>query len=144
MQAVAHKTTAAHKAKPYLFHRSNYGWPVKLRAHQTETLPVRSGRTDGRSLTGAPWERRGRWLVRMSRSFDTRLVVQSLLVSASIFAVYGFSPDTSGEDPMVQHKLYSHLDYAERALEGVQEMVEELDEAEGETEAAREGAAVSR
>lgn len=53
----------------------------------------------------------------MSRSFDTRLVVQSLLVSASIFAVYGFSPDTSGEDPLVQHKLYSHLDYAARALE---------------------------
>jgi hypothetical protein len=52
----------------------------------------------------------------MSRSFDTRLVVQSLLVSASIFAVYGFAPAGNEGESRVQERLYTHLDHAERAL----------------------------
>ncbi len=52
----------------------------------------------------------------MSRHFDTRLAFQSLLVGASIFAVYGFSPGTGEKDARVQSRLYSHLDYADRAV----------------------------
>ncbi len=52
----------------------------------------------------------------MSRFFDSRLVIQSILVGASIFAVYGFSPDNGEKDSRVQSRLYSHLDHADRCV----------------------------
>lgn len=52
----------------------------------------------------------------MAGCFDSRLPIQSLLVAASIFAVYGFSPGNGTKDPRVQDRLYGHLDRAERAI----------------------------
>jgi predicted Zn-dependent protease len=52
----------------------------------------------------------------MAVNFDTRLAFQSILVGASIFAVYGFSPDSGEKDSRVQSRLYSHLDHADRCV----------------------------
>jgi hypothetical protein len=52
----------------------------------------------------------------MALNFDTRLAFQSLLVGASIFAVYGFAPETGEKDSRVQSRLYSHLDHADRCV----------------------------
>ena len=52
----------------------------------------------------------------MSLHPDLRLSFQSLLVAASFFAVLGFSPGGGEKDSRIQGRLYSHLDYAERAI----------------------------
>jgi hypothetical protein len=50
----------------------------------------------------------------MSYALDTRLIAQSLLVSASLFAVCGFAPLEGNS--RIQERLSAHLDTAERAL----------------------------